>query len=153
MVSSSARFEPGLRGLDRIDVADHVGDRDVGRRELLDEARLARQPGDRHLVALPRDARAAGGADRRERIVVDLAAGHDRNLLVEQVDQRAQDPALRLAAQAEQDEVVARQDRVDELRNDGLVVADDAGEERLARLELPHEVVANFLLDRPRPAV
>ena len=33
---------------------------------------------------------------------------------------------------------------------DGLVVADDAGEERLAGLQLADEVVADFLLDRPR---
>ena len=81
---------------------------------------------------------------------MDLAAGHDRDLLVEQIDQTAKDAALRLAAQSEQDEIVPRQDGVDELRDDGVVVADDAGEERLARLQLPNEVVANLLLDRSR---
>ena len=80
-----------------------------------------------------RDARAARGAERRQRVVVNLAAGHDRNLLVEQIDQAAQDAALRLAAQAEQDEVVPREDGVDELRDDGVVVADDAGEQRARR--------------------
>ena len=144
------QVQAGLRRLDRIDVADHVGDRHVGRRELLDVARLARQPGDRQRVAFGRDARAARGAERRQRVVVDLAARHDRDLLVEQIDEPAQDAALRLAAQAEQDEVVARQDRVDELRDDRFVVADDAGEQRLAGLQLPHEVVADFLLHRAR---
>ena len=33
---------------------------------------------------------------------------------------------------------------------DGVVVADDAGEERLAGLQLPNQVVANLLLDRAR---
>ena len=98
-----------------------------------------------------RDARAARGAQRRERVVVNLAAGHDRDLLVEQIDQAAQDPAFRLAAQAEQDEVVPREDRVDELRDDRLVEADDAREEPVAGPELPHQVVANLLLDRTRP--
>ena len=140
--------EARLRRLDRIDVADHVGDRHVGRRELLDVACLARQPGDRQRVALCGDPRAARAADRRERIVVDLAAGDDRDLLVEQIDEAAQDAALRLAAQPEQDEVVARQDRVDELRDDRLVVADDARKERLARLQLADQVVADLLLDR-----
>ena len=97
-----------------------------------------------------RDAGPARAADRRQRIVVNLAAGHDRDLLVEQIDEAAEDPALRLAAQAEQDEVVARQDRVDELRDDGVVVADDAGKQRLARLQLANEVVADFLFDRAR---
>ena len=63
-------------------------------------------------------------------------------------DERAQDAALRLAAQAEQDEVVPRQHRVDELRNDGVVVADDAGKQRLAAAELRNEVVAHFVLHR-----
>ena len=53
-----------------------------------------------------------------ERVVVDLAAGHDRDLVVEQRHQRAQQARLRLAAQAEQDEVVLREQRVDQLRND-----------------------------------
>ena len=143
--------EAGLRRLDRIDVADHVGDRDVGRRELLHEARLARQPGDRHVVAFRADARPACSAQRRERIVVDLTAGDHRDLFVEQIDQAAEDAALRLTAQAEQDEVVPRQDRVHELRDDRLVVSDDAGKQPIAGVELPHEVVADLLLHRPGP--
>ena len=139
-----------LRGLDRIDVADHVGDGDVGRRQLLDVARVARQPRDRHAVAFLRHARAARRAERLQRVVVNLAAGHDRDPFVEQIGQAAQDPALGLSAKAEQDEVVARQDGVDELRDDGFVEPDDAGEQRLAGLQLPHEIVANFLLDRAR---
>ena len=144
--------QTGLRGLDRIDVADHVRDRDVGRCELLDVAGLARPPGDRHPVALARDAGAACAADGVKWIVVDFAAGHDGDLIVEQTDQAAQDPALRLAAQAQQNEIVPRQDRVDELRHDRVVVADDAGEEPLASLQLANEVVADFLFDRSRRA-
>src|SRR5215475_6748637 len=45
-----------------------------------------------------------------------------------QSDQATQDAALRLAAQSEQDEIVLREDGVDQLRNDRIVVADDAGE-------------------------
>src|SRR2546427_10101966 len=45
--------------------------------------------------------------DRRERVVVHLAPRENRNLLVEQRDQLAQDAALRLPAQAQEDEVVA----------------------------------------------
>ena len=69
--------------------------------------------------------------------------------LVEQRDQRAQEPRLGLAAQAEQDEVVLRQQRVDQLRDDGVVVADDAGEQRFARAKFPNEVVADLLVDAP----
>ena len=88
------------------------------------------------LVAFGREPRAARAADRVERIVVDLAARHHRDLLVEQRHERAEQARLRLAAQAEQDEVVLRQQRVDQLRHDGVVVADDAGKERLAGAQL-----------------
>ena len=90
--------------------------------------------------------RAARAADRVERIVVDLAARHDRDLIVEQRDERAKQARLRLPAQAEQDEVVLRQQRVHELRHDGVVVADDAREERLAGAELADQVLAHFLV-------
>ena len=42
---------PAARRLDRVHVADDVGDRHVGRRELLDVARVARQPRDRRAIA------------------------------------------------------------------------------------------------------
>jgi hypothetical protein len=42
---------PAARGLDGIDVADDVGDRDVRRGQLLDEARIAR-PSDGRVVAV-----------------------------------------------------------------------------------------------------
>ena len=41
-----------------------------------------------------------------------------------------------------------RQDRVDELWNHGVVVADDAGEEGTAGAELADEVRPEFVLDR-----
>ena len=98
---------PAPRRLDRIDVADDVGDRHVRGRELLDEPQLARQPGDRRRVAALGDQLPPVFGDRIEGIIVDLAARDDRNLLVEQRDELAQDTALRLTAQAEQNEIVA----------------------------------------------
>ena len=141
-------LQGGTGRLDRIEVADHVGDRHVGRGELLDVARVARQPGDGKAVAFRADARAARGTERRQRIVVDLAARHDRDRFIEQIRQRAEDAALRLPAQAEQDEVVAREDGVDDLRHHGLVVADDAGKYRLLRPQACDEVLADFVFDR-----
>src|SRR2546427_3214755 len=133
--------------LDRIDVANHVGNRDVRRRELLDVPHVAPQPRDRRAVALFRDARAARSADRVERVVVDFASRHHRDLFVEQGDQGTQQPRFRLTPQAEQDEIVLRQQSVDELRDDRIVVADDAGEERLAFAKRADEVRPNFLVD------
>ena len=120
-----------------------------GRRELLDVALVARQPARSAGHRLPHCTRARhDGAERRQRIVVNLAAGHDGRSLVEQAGERAQDAALGLAAQAEQDEIVARQHRVDDLRDDRVVVADDAGEERAAGAEARDEVLAHFVAHR-----
>src|SRR6266704_6447504 len=98
---------PAARRLDWIDVADDVGDRDVRGRELLHEPQLAGQPGDRRAVAALRDQLAPVLGDRLEGIVVDLAARDERDLFIEQRDKLAQDTALGLTAQAEQNEVVA----------------------------------------------
>jgi hypothetical protein len=49
---------------------------------------------------------------------------------------------------AEQDEVVPRQHRVDELRQDRLLVADDAGKENVAVSQHADEVPAHLFLDR-----
>ena len=136
--------------LDRVDLADEVGDRRVGRRELLAEAAVAVHPLDRRLVAALGDEHARVRRDRVERVVVDLAAGDDRHPLVEQVHERADDARLRLAALAEEDDVVAGEQRVRELRHDGVLVTDDAVDERLAREQLAHRVGAELLLDRPR---
>ena len=70
---------PAARRLDRVHVADEVGDGDVGRRQLLDVA-LRRAAARRSAVASPHSAeplpRVLG--DRREGVVVDFAAGDDR---------------------------------------------------------------------------
>ncbi len=63
----------------------------------------------------------------------------------------ARDAALGLPALPEQDDVLAGQDRVLELRQDGLVVAEDAGQEWLPVADLLQQVGPQLLLDRPRP--
>src|SRR6185437_7549733 len=133
------------RGLDGVHVADDVGDGDVGRGELLHEAGLARQPGDRCPGALLGYELAPKLRDRRERVVVHFAPGEYRNLFVEQRDELAQDAALRLPAQAQQDEVVARQDGVHELRDDGLLVPHDTREQRRAVLEQADQILAQLV--------
>ncbi len=84
-----------------------------------------------------------------ERVVVHLAAGEDRDLLVEQGGQLAEDAALRLSSETQQDEVVAGEDRVDHLGDDGILVADDAGEDLLAGLQHADEVVPHLVLYGP----
>src|SRR4029079_18663309 len=79
-----AQQVPAARGLDRVHVADQVGDGDVGGRQLLDVALLPADPGDRRRVTALGQQLARVLGNRRERVVVDLAPGHDRNQLVEQ---------------------------------------------------------------------
>ncbi len=67
----------------------------------------------------------------RVRMVVDLATGDNRGPLVEQAEQRADQPGLALTAFAEQDEVVSGEQRALDLGDDGVVEADDAREGRL----------------------
>ena len=84
-------------------------------------------------------------ADGPQRIVVDFAAGDHGNFRVEELDQAAQDAALRLAAQAQQDEIVARKQGVDDLRNHAVFVAMDAGKQRLVPLDRAQQIAANLI--------
>ena len=139
-----------LGHLDRVDLADEVGDRRVGRRELLAEATLAVHPLDRCLVAALGDEHAGVVRDGRVRVVVDLAARDDRHPLVEQVDDRTDHAGLRLAALAEEDDVVRGEQRVLELRQHGVLVADDAVDDGFACRDAGDRVLPHLLLDRPR---
>ena len=75
----------------------------------------------------------------------------DRHGVVEQVDELAEHPRLGLAAEAEEEHVVPREDRVLDLRDDRLFVAEDVGEERLARPDLGDQVAPHLVLDRLHP--
>src|SRR6185369_7115269 len=122
-----------FRGFDRIDVADNVGNCDIGRREFFDKPRIAANPIDRRHIAMLVEHAAAVSGDWTKRIVVDFGAGDDRDALVEQIGEQTNDASLCLAAKTEQDDVVSRQNGVDELRYDGIVIADNAGEKLVAR--------------------
>ena len=91
------------------------------------------------------DPRSARATDGREWIIVDLAAGHHGYPFVEQRDEGSQQAGLRLASQAQQDEVVLREQGVDELRNDGIVVADDPLEQRRIAPQSPDQVLPDFV--------
>ena len=121
-----------------------------GRRQLLQVALFAIQPLDGRVVAVLRDHRAAVLRDRRQGVVVHLAPRDHGHPGIQQSRQLPQNPALRLPPQAQQDEVVTGQNRVRQLRNDRIVVAPDAGEERLAGLEFGDQALAQFVLDRTR---
>src|SRR5262249_13802403 len=139
--------EPQRRSLDRVDVADQIRDRDVRRRELLLVALVPVQPADRRLVAVRLEQRARVVRERHERVAVQRAALDRRDPFVEEAGQRAQQAGLGLGSEPEQDEVVPREERVDDLRLDGQLVADDAREQRLPGPQPRDEVGAQLVLD------
>ena len=137
-------------GANGIHVADDVGHGDVGSGEFFDIAKVARHPGDGRIVALGGDAIAAGAADRAQRVVVDFAARNDGNFGIEKIGEAAEDAALGLAAQAKQNKIMPGKQRVHDLRDDGVFVAVNAGEERLAAFDGAQEISANFVLHGAR---
>src|SRR5439155_21142271 len=137
-----------LGDADGIHLADQVGDRGVGGGELLAVALARVQPARRDAVAVSGHAITASAADGRVRVVVDLAAFDYRDLIVEEGDQRSDQPALGLAPLAEEDDVLAGEDGVLHLRYDRPLVADDPGEEFLTSLDLPDKILPHLFLDR-----
>jgi hypothetical protein len=136
-----------VRGLDRIDVADEVRDGDVGRGEFFAISLLAVQPRDGQIVAFLRGETPAALARRLQRRVVDLASFDDRNALVEQQRERAENARLGLPAQSQKNDVVLGEDGVVDGRDDGALVAVDAGEGRFAPRDHGQEVLAHFIFD------
>ena len=136
-----------LRDAYRVDVAHQVGDRDVGRRELLPVALVAPDPVDGRVVALLRNELDGVARDGGKRVVVHLAPLHDGDLFVEQLDEGADHARLRLPALAKQDEVLPREDGILHLRDDGVLVAHDAGEDGFAVPQAVHEVAAQLVAD------
>src|SRR5256886_8591630 len=132
---------------DGINIADNVGHGYVRRSQFLDKAILAGHPGDGCIVAFAVDSFTARAADGLERIVVDFAARDDRHFRIKQIDEAAQNAALGLASQAEKNKIVAGKQRIHDLRNDGVFIAVDAGEERLTLFDGPQQVAAELVLD------
>jgi hypothetical protein len=133
------------RRLDRIDIADHVGDRDVRGSQLFDIALVAVQPRDVRVVGLIGDEVAAAAADRHVRVVVDFAAGEVRRPFVQQSCELADEARFGLAAEAKQNEIVPGKKGVDYLRHHRIFVAYDAGKQRFASLDGTDQVFSDFV--------
>ena len=144
------KIEPASGGTDGVEVADHVGDGHIWRRQFLDVAVFAMEPSERRLDALFRDELLARAADRGVRVVVDLTTGNDWDLVVEESGQASEHPCFSLAAEPQENEMVPRQERVHELGNDGIAVADDPGKKLFARAHLLDQVVADLVAHAAR---
>lgn len=75
---------PAFCRLDRIDVADNIGNRYVGRGEFFDEAGIAFYPVDFRFVAVKFDLLATVSRERLKRIIVDFRTGDNRHFVVQQ---------------------------------------------------------------------
>src|SRR5262249_13568992 len=87
-------------GLDGVDVADEVGDGDVGRGEFFYVAFAGFEPSDFYGVSLPGDEVLTTAANWRVGIVVNFAAGDVGHLGIEEAGESAQDAAFGLSAKA-----------------------------------------------------
>ena len=141
---------PAARRLDRIDVADHVRDGHVRRRQFLDVALVAMQPS---RWASRRRPRAIRSRQRRQIGRYGLSwisqpstyGAHSSSNVGEHADQAR----LGLPAQSEKNEVVARKNGVDDLRHDGVFVPENARKQFLAALNFADQVGAELVLDGP----
>ena len=82
-------------------------------------------------------------------MLAELGALDHRRPLVEQAGQRAQQPRLALAAFAEQHDVVAGDQRALQLREHGVLEAEDAGPRVAALGQRGQQVLPDFGLDAP----
>ena len=138
---------------DEVDFADEVGDGDVGGGEFFVVACGAVDPFDGGVFALFGEEALAGGGDGGEGVVVDFGAGEDGDPFVEEFGEHAEDAGFGLAAEAEEEDVVLGEDGVDDLGDDGIAIAEDAGEEvgvasaRPPRADSGDGVFSEFVFD------
>src|SRR5687768_13908538 len=78
---------------------------------------------------------------------MNLAAGNIGKMVVEQRCKKTDKPRFGLASKSEQDEIMAGQQRIDQLRHDAILKSDDAGKEFFATLQPADEIRADLVLD------
>ena len=121
------KIAPAARRANGVDVSDDVRDGHVRRGQLLHKPLLSRHPRERRVIAFRVDSLPARPANRLQRVVIDFAPRDDRHFGVQQLHQPAQDSALGLSAQTQKDEIVPRQQCVDDLRDHRVFVAVHTG--------------------------
>src|SRR5882724_12666192 len=83
-----------------------------------------------------------------KRVVVNFATSDHGDFRIKQPDEAAQDAALCLTSQSKQNKIVPREQRVHDLRYNGVVVPVYAGEKRLVSLDRTQQIRAKFVLHR-----
>src|SRR5579871_3237609 len=133
-----------LGNSDWIDLANQIRDRYIGRRKLLSVAMVAADPRDLQKIALLHLQTATALANRRRWIVVDLASFDRRHILIEEQRQRSDNARLGLAAFAEEHHVMTGEHAVLDLRQHGVVVADDARHDAILVAEERQQIIAHL---------
>ena len=145
----AAQRMAALCRLDRVNVADNVRDGDVRGGELFDVPVISLPVFDRRAAGLLLDQIAASPANRRKWAVVDFTAGHHGDDLIQKFHQPAENPALGLTTQSQQNHVVARQDGIHDLGNDRVFIADDSRKHRLVCLKFWDKIRPHFIFNGP----
>ena len=148
MVSSSERSRPPRAALNGIDVANNVGHGHVGSGQLFDVAAVAGHPGDRRVVALGGDFFAASAADGLSGSSLISQPATTGISASRKIDQSAQNAALGLPAQSQQNKIVPREQRRSRSAARRCLRSRECREKRLAALDQPQKIAANFILHR-----
>src|SRR5207245_7000931 len=80
------------------------------------------------------------------RVVMDLAGGDVRHLRVKQRCKGAKDPAFCLSTQAQQNEIVARENGVDDLRYDSVFIPHNSRKKRATLAQFADKIVPQPIL-------
>src|SRR6476661_3717727 len=136
------------RGLDRIDIAYHVGDGYIRRGQFLHIPVFGRKIANRCFLTHLCNQFAAAAADRMIWIIVDFTALDIRHEGIEQRSEHADQARLGLSSQPEQDKVMTGKYGVYDVRHHAVFEADDARKQSLTALDLAHQVGAQLVFYR-----
>ena len=145
-VSKAATFG----NLHRIDVAYQISNRRIRRRELLAVPLAAMTPGDGEVLAKLASQTTTTSTHRRRWFIVDLTALDVGHPLVEQPDERADQPCLALPPLPQQNKVVSGQQSPLHLGPNGVFESDDARQRRQPIAQATQEVLLHLGLHRAR---
>src|SRR6266700_3457932 len=81
---------------------------------------------------------------------MNLAASYVGRVRVEQRSESAKNAAFGLAAQTQKNEIMARKNGIHDLRDNGVVITDDAGENRIILSQLCDQIIAQLIFHTAR---
>ena len=135
-----------------VDLADQIGELGSGG-ESFGISIIPMPPGDRHVFGVSiGDRPSAGPGDRRLRVFMDgrLRYVDVREPFIKKAREHSHEPALGLSLLTEEQQVVSRQNRQDDLRDDRVIETDDTRKEIFSPFQRRGEIRSEFLLHTPR---